>query len=580
MFVIQADKSKLTLIENEILVSNAVRVYPVRFNFSDDWDGFVKVAIFYNDSSENATRYSVLIDKDGMTYVPSEVLKEAGGSVHVGVCGENPSEKHLPTVIISLGIVQQSICDEYVEAEEPTPSIYQQILSELASIRSDIDSGKLIGPPGPRGFRGLQGEKGDKGEIGPKGDKGDPALICGRNILNIFPGINISFDETGEALIINASCGDGSPQYFVRYYDWDGKLLYQIIVPEGGSAIDPVGTGLINKPLRPTPTDKNAYTFIGWSFTQDSKTVDDNALENVTVSRSLYAVYELSGPTYTVRFYNDSELLQTFENILYGEDVTYTGKIPELADKDPEFYPFIGWSPDSKNIQSDIDCYAQFDSLIEVVEIQDSWDEIIANINNGTASSKYKYGNYKIISTSNKYIGTFRMQIVGKNVDVLADGSGYATLTWMSVETLWSTRYTINWLSSPAIEEIHGVFMESLPESVQRAIKNVYKGDSENNLNHISKESTWVPSPIEVGIVSKSSEYQPFYKVIKYLAENKHQYLKKPRPSNVSGIGASSWGLRSDGDGVLYTIDLNGEVTKHTSEDVGLNRGVCLCFCM
>lgn len=180
MFIIQADKSQLTLIESEILVRNAVGVYPIRFNFSDDWKDFAKVAIFYNDYYEDPQRYSVLIDRNDMAYVPTEVLTNAGGTVRVGVCGESSTIQHLPTIIIPLGVVQQSICDEYTNAGDPTPDIYQQILSELASIRSAIASGELIGPPGPRGFRGEKGDKGDPGDpggpAGPKGEKGDPGL--------------------------------------------------------------------------------------------------------------------------------------------------------------------------------------------------------------------------------------------------------------------------------------------------------------------------------------------------------------------------------------------------------------------
>lgn len=166
MFVIQVDKSVLTIIEREILVSGAVSVYPVRFNFSNDWKGFSRVAIFYNNYEENPRKYSVLIDDSGMAYIPSEVLTDVDGTVYVGVCGESDSSQHLPTVIASLGIVQQGICDESSVASDPTPSIYQQILAQLASIKSDIDSGKLRGPEGKRGARG---EPGVPGIPGPPG---------------------------------------------------------------------------------------------------------------------------------------------------------------------------------------------------------------------------------------------------------------------------------------------------------------------------------------------------------------------------------------------------------------------------
>lgn len=169
MFVIQADKSKLTVIESEILVSNAVNVYPVRFSFSKDWDNFAKVAIFYNDFEEEPQCYSVLIPDSGLVSIPTEVLKDVDGMVYVGVCGEGKSSEHLPTLVISLGRVMQGSCDDATAAKDPTPSMYQQILSELASIKADIASGKLRGPIGPRGLKGEKGDKGDKGDPGKDG---------------------------------------------------------------------------------------------------------------------------------------------------------------------------------------------------------------------------------------------------------------------------------------------------------------------------------------------------------------------------------------------------------------------------
>lgn len=166
MFVIQADKSKLTVIENEILVSNAANVYPVRFSFSKDWDNFSKVAIFYNNFEEEPQRYSMLIPDSGVVSIPTEVLKDVDGVVYVGVCGEGKTSEHLPTLIIPLGRVEQGICGDASAVSDPTPSIYQQILSELASIKADIAAGKLRGPEGKRGPKGEQGIQGEKGEPG------------------------------------------------------------------------------------------------------------------------------------------------------------------------------------------------------------------------------------------------------------------------------------------------------------------------------------------------------------------------------------------------------------------------------
>lgn len=178
MFVIEADKSKLTLVENEILVNNAIAVYPIRFNFSDDWIDFSKVAIFYNDVNDGR-RYSILLDENGEAIIPHEVLVDVGGIVYVGVCGEGAPDKHLPTLTISLGRVQQGICGPATEAEDPPTSIYQQVLIELTNIRNEIEAGMLVGPQGPqgpKGEQGLPGIQGVRGPMGPKGDTGEAGL--------------------------------------------------------------------------------------------------------------------------------------------------------------------------------------------------------------------------------------------------------------------------------------------------------------------------------------------------------------------------------------------------------------------
>ena len=62
-----------------------------------------------------------------------------------------------------------------------------------------------------------------------------------------------------------------------------------------------------------------------------------------------------------VRFYNGDTLLQTVEGVVPGATVTYTGVTPTKPGAEvPEDWKFMGWSPESTNVQRDMDCYAQF----------------------------------------------------------------------------------------------------------------------------------------------------------------------------------------------------------------------------
>ena len=162
--------------------------------------------------------------------------------------------------------------------------------------------------------------------------------------------------------------------------------------------------------------------------------VNPDALKNVSADRKVYAIMTATIRKYTVYFYNGSTVLQTVSNVPYGGSATYTGTTPVSPDGSADDYPFEGWNPEPKNITGTTKCYAKFGSPLEVKEIEDSWDEIIAACNDGTYATKYKIGNYKPLDLGSE--GIVNMQIAGKDVDELADGSGMAKLTWISKELL------------------------------------------------------------------------------------------------------------------------------------------------
>ena len=60
-------------------------------------------------------------------------------------------------------------------------------------------------------------------------------------------------------------------------------------------------------------------------------------------------------PKYTVKFYNDTTLLQNYENVVYGSSVVYTG-----AEPTKDGYTFNGFEPSGARITGDTNCYAQF----------------------------------------------------------------------------------------------------------------------------------------------------------------------------------------------------------------------------
>ena len=232
-----------------------------------------------------------------------------------------------------------------------------------------------------------------------------------------YPTIQITFDH------IKSYC------YF---YNYDGsKLLYTASCLDGADAVYSGST-----PSR-SSTAQYTYAFAGWAKTPNGPAVS-NALTSVTADRNVYAAFTATVRRYTVYFYNGSTLLQTVQNVAYGSSASYSGNTADLVDPQGGGMPFQAWVPTPTNIQGNTSCYATYVSPVQVEEITDSWDTIIANVENGTYRSKYMVGNYKPLDLGAE--GIVNMQIVAFDKDQKADGSGTVPISWLSVELLKTSK--------------------------------------------------------------------------------------------------------------------------------------------
>lgn len=296
---------------------------------------------------------------------------------------------------------------------------------------------------------------------------------------------------------------------YLRYYDDSGKTLYYTeTITNGG---DGKFTGYPYK----DSTAENTFSFVGWSC-EPGGTVDSECRKAVFADRNVYAVYRTDIRKYTVWFYNESTLLQTVTNVPYGSAATYTGDTP-VKDKvsEPELYPFERWDPSPSKIIGDTKCYAQFGSPVELKEIEDDWDTIIANINDGSYADKYEIGNYKPLNLGEE--GIVNMQLVAKEADTLSDGSGLAATTWISIELL-KTAKRMNpaydsstntggsvggWETSELRSYLSTTIKPLIPENVRGSIKAVQKAylGLDSSLQQFEGECSdelWVPSVREV----------------------------------------------------------------------------------
>ena len=174
-----------TMAVNHQTVSDSVKFEKIKFNFPDSWTGYTKTVVFKNG---DITVNVVLSDENELCtgenecYIPYEVIKPPFFTV--SAFGVN--EDSIATSVRRQVCVLASGYELGDNPEEPTPTVYQQILDisektkEIAlSVREDADNGKFDGEKGEKGDKGdtgaqgIQGEKGDKGDRGDKGDKGD-----------------------------------------------------------------------------------------------------------------------------------------------------------------------------------------------------------------------------------------------------------------------------------------------------------------------------------------------------------------------------------------------------------------------
>lgn len=382
-----------------------------------------------------------------------------------------------------------------------------------------------------------------------------------------------------------------------------GDVLFSRLVMSGDDCPDPVAQGHIDTPIKES-TNYYEYPLKGWATT-DGGAVDDNALKDIREDRTLYAVLTETERLYTIKFYDDEGKVYVTQKLTYGATPSYTPA-------DRAGYAFEGWSPSISAVTGDANYYAVWtETEVAVVEITDSWDEIIAAVNDGTYKTKYKLGNYKaldgFVDGNNQ---TVKMQIVAKNGDALADGSGTAAITWVAM-TSTKTSYVFNSQSSPQSTtdaegnrvyvagtydyggweacELRNVTMPELkalmPANVQAAIKPVSKTSITMDIYGkvgcvTTADDVWIPSSREVlGTWSTSSwgreENGPMYSAIfcdtnslKRTAGGTNRYwrLRTPRQNSMSYYGS------------MITINENGEPNVNYS--VGYGAGVVFGFCI
>lgn len=125
MFILEASKSSLTVRQRELMTSGSVNVNTVKFDFSADWDGLTRAAVF----RAGGDPVSVLLDETNQCAIPWEVLSSHGRRISAGVYGTRGGDVVLPTIWADLGQVLEG-AEPGADARPPTPDLWQQELAK------------------------------------------------------------------------------------------------------------------------------------------------------------------------------------------------------------------------------------------------------------------------------------------------------------------------------------------------------------------------------------------------------------------------------------------------------------------
>lgn len=224
-----------------------------------------------------------------------------------------------------------------------------------------------------------------------------------------FKGWKITSDKVTGVTNIYADFDKQSQTFEVKYYDWNGELLYTTQVESGEEAIYPYDN----------PTKESSamydYTYKGWYMGEQSA---DAKLKAVSSNMSVYAKFDESDRLYCVTFkYGDNYSKEEKYYNTYGKSVSAPTSNLEMTDTAQFKYRFIGWENELyKNIQSDMVIKAVYDKQIQQYEVSFWISEDSDDVKDCIKSSFVNYGESAVAPTK-----------VVKNAD---DGFSYTFLNW------------------------------------------------------------------------------------------------------------------------------------------------------
>lgn len=130
-----ANDQLLVVVLNPKVSSGDQNTVSIHVDFSEDWNGFTKSAVFFT-SNDTDTVYEKIMN-DGECIVPAEVMVESC-ILYIGVRGVNSENNEVKTTsLVKYKILEGTPSGTGTEVE-PTPDVYQQILTAYGKTQDEI----------------------------------------------------------------------------------------------------------------------------------------------------------------------------------------------------------------------------------------------------------------------------------------------------------------------------------------------------------------------------------------------------------------------------------------------------------
>ena len=121
-----ANDQLLQVTVNPTISSGEQNTVEVHVDFSDDWDGFSKSAVFFTSLNKNAI-YEIVMT-DGKCIVPAEAMKKEC-MLFIGIRGVNSNNNEVKTTSLVKYKISEGTPTGNSTDIEPTPDVYQQLLT-------------------------------------------------------------------------------------------------------------------------------------------------------------------------------------------------------------------------------------------------------------------------------------------------------------------------------------------------------------------------------------------------------------------------------------------------------------------